>query len=163
MTASQSFPGTIDVIVSELKSRFEQSKAANSALRKAGGYAAGHALGYHDALGELLEFISDLPSAGDAQCPIITDEMVESGLAAWMVCEAGPTRQIVRTILEGALSPHSSTLRAPPGGQSMDEAAADNFGLTIDDLGEDDCSCGGGDISGHDSMCPHSSKHGASE
>jgi hypothetical protein len=30
-------------------------------------------------------------------------------------------------------------------GQSMDEAAADNFGLTIDDLGEDsDCpTCGG--------------------
>jgi hypothetical protein len=30
----------------------------------------------------------------------------------------------------------TSTLRAPPGGQTMDDAAADNFGLTVDDLDE---------------------------
>jgi hypothetical protein len=40
---------------------------------------------------------------------VITDEMVESGLAAWMVCEKGPTRRIVRTILEGALYALPST------------------------------------------------------
>lgn len=49
----------LDLIVSEIKSRFETAKAANSALREVGGYAAGHALGYHDALGELLEYLAD--------------------------------------------------------------------------------------------------------
>jgi hypothetical protein len=48
-----------EAIVNEIKSRFEAAKAANSALREVGGYAAGHALGYHDALGELLEYLEE--------------------------------------------------------------------------------------------------------
>lgn len=44
----------------------------------------------------------------------------------------------IRDIARRALSSVPSTLRAPPGGQTMEEAAADNFGLTADDLDEDD-------------------------
>lgn len=50
---------TVDMIVREIQSRFEKSKAANDALREVGGYGAGHALGYHDALGELIEYFTD--------------------------------------------------------------------------------------------------------
>jgi len=54
---------TPETIVREIQSRFERSKAANAALREVGSYAAGHAIGYHDALGELLEYLADSTQA----------------------------------------------------------------------------------------------------
>ena len=51
---------------------------------------------------------------------LVTDEMVESGLGAWMIAETRPTRQIVRTILEAALrqpTPDCEDAAYPDGGK----------------------------------------------
>lgn len=66
MTDKNSEVPTVEALVGEIKSRFEQAKAAKSAMREVGGYGAGHALGYYDALGELLEFAGDAAIAAQS-------------------------------------------------------------------------------------------------
>lgn len=52
---------SLATVISEIKSRFKSAQASLVPLRGTEGFGGGYGLGYHDALGELLEFINDLP------------------------------------------------------------------------------------------------------
>lgn len=46
-------------LVDEIKARFKSAQASLVPMRGVGGFAGGYALGYHDALGELLEYMRE--------------------------------------------------------------------------------------------------------
>lgn len=50
---------TKEGLVEEIRSRFKNAQASLVVLRGTESYAAGYGLGYHDAIGEILEYITD--------------------------------------------------------------------------------------------------------
>ena len=61
------------ISLDDLRSKFKEADAAHSVLREAGGYGAGYALGYRDAIGELLEQLTDSVSPLSPQASEPTD------------------------------------------------------------------------------------------